>query len=398
MNRIANSNLCSGCGVCSAVCPAECISFADNEFGEIRPIIHEEKCVNCGKCSHICPFGLENTGAHKDGDETYYIGTAKEFKSRASSGGVATFVLNSLLEKGMADYIVTVAPQNDANELFTYTICSNQNDLIACQGSAYYPVTLAKVLSQIRGMDGSFAIIGVPCFVSALRKLKEQSAFWNEKIKFLLGIVCGHTPTKTMIDCIAWKSGHTRSDIKTCRFRIKEDTRPAWDYGVKLEFSDDSRVTSFGSDDFGFLFWRKLFSQECCNHCKDVFADDADITFMDAWLEEYQHQPEGTSLLICRNAEIDDILKPLVLTGEIIQTDQSKPRLAQKNLIEYKNAGGSHKKEELLRQKAHRICNTHKDSTDIVDRLRRLCYKEGLKEKNIVLWLLMEIKDRLTGK
>ena len=399
MNSIANNNICSGCGTCSAVCPKECISLTDNEFGEIRPIVDADMCVNCGKCNSICPFSSENTKPHnKTSNETYYIGKSKEFSHNASSGGVATFILNSMTEKGIVDYIVTVSPQNDFNELFTYTICSNKDDLISCQGSAYYPVTLSKVLSQIKQIDGSFAVIGVPCFVSALKNLKQQSPFWNNKLKYLIGIVCGHTPTKSMIDCIAWKSAHKRRDITSCRFRIKDNTRPAWDYGVRLEFSDKSYVTSFGSDDFGFLFWRKLFSQECCNNCKDVFADDADIVFMDAWLDEYKDKTNGTSLIICRNTELDNILKTLVSKGEITETDQTKPIFAQKKLLEYKTNSGSHKREELLRKKVRKICYTYKESEDIIDRLKRLCYKQGLKESNKVLWLLMEIKDRLKSK
>lgn len=396
MNSIANNNFCSGCGACSAVCPKECISLADNEFGEIRPIIDADLCVNCGKCNRVCPFNLENSKPNnKTSKETYYIGNSKEFSYNASSGGVATFILNSMLEKRIADYIVAVSPQNDSNELFAYSICSNKNDLILCQGSAYYPVTLAKILSQIKHLDGSFAIIGVPCFISAMKNLKEQSTFLNNKIKYLVGIVCGHTPTKLMIDCLAWKSGHKRSDITSCRFRIKDNTRPAWDYGVKLEFSDESYITSFGSEDFGFLFWRKLFTQECCNNCKDVFADNADITFMDAWLDDYKNKTNGTSLIICRNAELDNILKELVLSGELTETDKSKPILAQKKLVEYKKISGSHKKEELLRKKVQKICYDYKASKDIIDRLKRLCYKEGLKKSNKILWLLAELKERL---
>lgn len=400
MNSIANNILCSGCGTCSAVCPKECITLLDNNFGEIRPTVDFSKCINCGKCTTVCPFNFKNNKQTtcEDFDNTFYIGKSKEFQDNASSGGVATFVLNNILEKKIVDYIVAVSPNNNSNELFTYTICSKKEDLVLCQGSAYYPVTLSNVLAQIKNIDGSFAIIGVPCFVSALKKLKQQSPFWNNKIKFLIGIVCGHTPTKFMVDCLAFKTGHKRNDIVSCRFRIKDNTRPAWDYGVKLEFSDNSYVTSFGSDDFGFLFWRKLFSQECCNNCKDVFADDADITFMDAWLDEYKEKNHGTSLIICRNTELDNLLKTLVLKGEITETDQSKPILAQKKLLEYKNNAGKHKVEEILRKKVRSIYSKHKESTDIIDRLRRLCYKEDLKKNNKILWLLIEIKDRLKGK
>ncbi len=399
MNSIANNNLCSGCGACSAVCPKECISLAENKFGEIRPIVNIDMCVNCGKCKSVCPFDLKNIElGNRKCNETYYIGKSREFCGNASSGGVATFVLNSILEKRICDHIVAVSPQNDCNELFAYSICSTKDDLLLCQGSAYYPVTMSKILSEIKNIDGSVAIIGVPCFISALKNLKEQSPFWNNKIKYLIGVVCGHTPTKLMVDCIAWKSGHKRSDITSCRFRIKDNTRPAWDYGVRLDFSDKSYVTSFGSDDFGFLFWRRLFSQECCNNCKDVFADGADITFMDAWLDEYKNKADGTSLIICRNAELDNILKTLVLNSETTQTDQSKPLLAQKKLVEYKINSGHHKKEEALPKKARSICDTYRESEDIIDRLRRLCYQEGLKESNKVLWLLTKIKDRLKRK
>lgn len=399
MDNIANNNLCSGCGACSAICPKECICLTDNEYGEIRPIVDEAMCVNCGKCNSVCPFRLKKS-QHQNtyNQETYYIGQSKEFCENASSGGVATFVLNSILEKRLADHIVTVSPQKDCNELFAYSICSTRDELVLCQGSAYYPVTLSKILSKLKSIDGSVAIIGVPCFVSALKNLKKQNAFWNSKIKYLIGIVCGHTPTKLLTDCLAWKSGHKRTDITSCRFRIKDNTRPAWDYGVRLEFSDKSDSTSFGSDDFGFLFWRKLFSQECCNNCKDVFADDADITFMDAWLDEYKNKPYGTSLIICRNAELDNILKTLVSNGTLTETDQSKPLAAQQKLIEYKNNSGSHKKEELIRKKVREICNTYKESKDIIDRIRRICYKEGLKDSNKVLWLLTEIKERVTNK
>ena len=396
MSYIANNHSCSGCGVCSAVCPKDCISLADNTFGEIRPVIDADLCVNCEKCTRVCPFGSANkTVDTKHRRETYYLGKSKEFCDNASSGGVATFILNSMLEKHLVDHIVTVSPQKDCNELFTYSICSKKEDLLLCQGSAYYPVTLSNVLAQIKNIDGSVAVVGVPCFISALNNLKEQSPFWNDKLRYLIGIVCGHTPTKAMLDCIAWKSGHTRNDITACRFRIQDHTRPAWDYGMRLEFSDNSHVTSFGSDDFGFLFWRRLFSQECCNNCTDVFADRADITFMDAWLDEYRNKTDGTSLIICRNAELDTLLETLVSKGELTETDQSKPLLAQKKLVAYKRDAGNHKREELLRKKVHGICCMYKERQDIIDRLRRLCYKEGLKDSHKVLWLLTEMKDRL---
>jgi len=397
-NNITNNSLCSGCGICSAVCPKDCIKTEENDIGELRPVVNENLCVDCGKCKTVCPFEnrmekyIAPTG-------NCFIGRAPGFSENASSGGIATYILSKMLTENTVDYIVSVKQGNGSDNLFEYCICETTDELLSCQGSAYYPVTLCSIIKKVKNIEGNVAIIGVPCFVSAINNLRKQSAFWNEKIPYLIGIVCGHTPSKLLVDVLAWKSGHKREDIKSCKFRIKDGSRPAWDYGVRLDFSDKTHITSFGSEDFGFLFWRKLFSQTSCNNCYDVFADDADITFMDAWLDEYKEKNEGTSLVICRNAKIEEWLQKLVDGGYAVEADISKAEMAQKELIEYKKSGGeNHKSQEKLKEKIVKCCIDNKEDKNISEKIKRICYKENLKSTNVFLWLLMEIKDRICGK
>ncbi len=394
MNNIAENKLCSGCGVCSAVCPKECIKIKENPLGELRPTADENLCISCGKCKKVCSFN--NNSVIPENFGKCFIGCAPDYKDNGSSGGVATFFLSNLLKENAADYVVSVKPNDNSDELFCYTVCKEEKDLISCQGSAYYPVTLSKILKDLKNLDGTVAVIGVPCFITALKNLKCESKFWNEKIKFLVGIVCGHTPSKHLVDALAFKSGHKRENITSIRFRIKDDNKPAWDYGVKLSFDDGSFVKSFGSDDFGFLFWRKFFSQECCNNCKDVFADNADITFMDAWLDEYKNEREGTSLLICRNKELLKILNPLIENGNIKEVENSKLVTAQKDLVEYKKNAGCHKVEENRRKEAAKVFEKYCERPEIIDQIRRINYKENLKRKNFFLWCIICLKDRLT--
>ena len=392
MNNIAENLLCSGCGVCSAVCPKDCIAIRENERGELRPVIDDSLCVSCGKCKTVCPFSAPASSEKHEG--TVFIGTAPDFFANGSSGGVASYFTARLLESKTVDFALLVAPQRSCDELFTYTICSKADDLKKCQGSAYYPVTLASILKKAASLDGSFAVIGVPCFITALKKLKKSDPFWDKKIKILIGIVCGHTPNKHLVDCLALKSGHTRKDIDSCRFRIKEDARPAWDYGVKLTFSDGEEFKSFGSSDFGFLFWRRLFIQKCCTYCRDVFANDADIAFMDAWLPEYKDLPGGTSLFILRDPQLESFFSDLIENGDIKETDKNDIYKAQESLVKYKNEAGYHYNDEKTEQKVQKIFADKNESKDILDRLHRLCYKESLKKKNPLLWMLLEIKDR----
>jgi len=58
-----NKNKCTGCGVCTEICPREAITVtkvpkAEGEKAKPPTVtINEEKCNYCGMCEAICPFG-----------------------------------------------------------------------------------------------------------------------------------------------------------------------------------------------------------------------------------------------------------------------------------------------------------------------------------------------------
>jgi NADH-quinone oxidoreductase subunit I len=55
---------CTACGICSKVCPTQCIWITrkkDSETGKPIPQSEEfyidlDKCMNCGSCAEFCPF------------------------------------------------------------------------------------------------------------------------------------------------------------------------------------------------------------------------------------------------------------------------------------------------------------------------------------------------------
>ena len=58
-----NKNRCTGCGICTEICPRESITVTRTpkaEGEEAKPptvTVSEEKCNYCGMCEAICPFG-----------------------------------------------------------------------------------------------------------------------------------------------------------------------------------------------------------------------------------------------------------------------------------------------------------------------------------------------------
>ena len=51
---IMDESSCSGCGLCSFVCPMRCVEMKENERGFILPAVGNN-CIACGKCLADCP-------------------------------------------------------------------------------------------------------------------------------------------------------------------------------------------------------------------------------------------------------------------------------------------------------------------------------------------------------
>ena len=58
---ITDNALCTACGGCSGICPANAISIETNTAGYIVANIDFDKCISCEKCYHICPSVRDNT-------------------------------------------------------------------------------------------------------------------------------------------------------------------------------------------------------------------------------------------------------------------------------------------------------------------------------------------------
>lgn len=48
---------CVGCGLCSTVCPSQCISITREKGKVSRYEIDALRCIFCGFCMEVCPYG-----------------------------------------------------------------------------------------------------------------------------------------------------------------------------------------------------------------------------------------------------------------------------------------------------------------------------------------------------
>lgn len=320
---IVRSDLCIGCGSCVGQAGLAETRMKFDAYGFIKPSGPAEWYNKPSEqFSQTCPFsptapkedqlmtelfpdatqGNAATGRFQDA----YVGhvSEDEFRTRGSSGGMVSWVAVELLRKGLIDAVAHVVASSDprADEnYFHYTISRTEEEIAAGAKSRYYPIELSKMLQTIRDVPGRYAVVGVPCFIKAVQLLRRSDPLFHERIKFTLGLFCGHMKSARFIESFAWQMKVPVEDIRQVEFRHKYPERPAYIYNAMLTMRD-GRVVNRDWKDLADGDWGAgYFMNSACNFCDDVVAETADVSFGDAWVEPYAADGRGTNVLIVRS-------------------------------------------------------------------------------------------------
>lgn len=333
-------DICIGCGVCVAACPESNLSMKFADEGLYKPVGGGECLGRCGRCARVCPFGETDEDEDTLADMLFggldgisrtkeagfhlstYIGSADEtMRLAGASGGMATWVACQLLDSGHVDKVITVTSGGAHAKFFKFEATSDPAEVRKAAGSAYYPVDLSDALAELRKVEGRYAIVGLPCFVKAIRLAQTRDKVLADRIKVCLGIVCGHLKTAWFADYLIALAGGAPDRTRRIFFREKVPSGAAngyrfaceGTYGIKRLARDQgySEVQRSGE-----------FKPEACGYCDDVFAETADAAFMDAWLPEYLPDWRGTSIVVVRSPVIRDIIMDGI-SGGLIQAKSS---------------------------------------------------------------------------
>ena len=158
---------CTGCGACVAVCPTKALLFAEKK-GFLYPQIQTEKCVYCGKCSKICPV--------EKGVVSSRIAYAYAMRSvndnivlNSSSGGVITSICEAILKAG-----VVYGASFDDDFVLKHIRVDELSDLERIRKSKYVQSEIIHCFDQINKdlNDGKKVLfIGTPCQVAAVKSV-----------------------------------------------------------------------------------------------------------------------------------------------------------------------------------------------------------------------------------
>jgi len=330
-SEIVSNGYCIGCGVCAGVCPSKLLEMNWQENGDRVPIKAGECPPKCNLCLRVCPFSDQDHNESTLAKERfgaipgiqyhevvgYYLSTyvgyslVADHRSRGSSGGMCTWMLETLLDIGQVDAVVCVGRGESPDCLFTYKIVQDIESVRSAAGSRYYPVDIAETLKllQAPGPERRYAVVGLPCTLKALRLAMIHSPQLRRRVTFLLGLVCGHLPNRYYTEYLTRLSGVPLEQVVTVDYRLKGKDR-AGNYLFRartIDGTEGKRVPFQGRVSWA---WNMgYFQYNACDYCDDVFAEVADAVFMDAWLAEYELDPHGHSLIIVRSPRLREILE-----------------------------------------------------------------------------------------
>ena len=335
LERVLSGNLCAGCGACAAAAPGR-VSMATSPDGFFRP--EQTSALSAAeeaRIARVCP-GLSTTVAPEGRIDDPLWGplvsvhsgyaTDPALRRNASSGGVLSAVLNTLLDRGAVDHVVQVGA--DAAPAYgNRTVVSRSKEAVFdAAGSRYAPSAPLSDVDQHVREPGVAAFVGKPCDVAALRALALDDPRIDEKFPYKLSFFCAGVPSLDGARALLAKMGVAEDELEA--FRYRGDGWPG--YATARTRSGELKRLSYAESWGGVLSKQVQFR---CKICPDGTGGAADLVCADAWACDAAGYPifeeaDGVSLVVARTPIGAALLRDAVDSGAVVASRLDVDKIA----------------------------------------------------------------------
>lgn len=279
MKLICDIKNCTGCGLCAARCPKQCIEMKPGFLGHLYPEIDQDKCIDCKLCQTGCPslqdiessYPKKAFAAWSKDDEDYVTST---------SGGAASVLSQYVISKGGVVYGCSVLP----NIQIAHIRVDNLEALHLLKGSKYVQSQIKGIIPQLRKdvKDGlTVLFIGTPCQVAAIKQLYK---ILPDNL-YLVDIICHGTPSnKFLNDYIQKDLKIDAARVTNVKFRLPDAYSLCVFENDKLLYKSNNLWTHRYEDLYMDTFIDGCTSRYSCNTCHYAKPERiSDITIGDFW-------------------------------------------------------------------------------------------------------------------
>lgn len=298
MNVAQKTDICTGCGMCAAICSSSAIQIQMDSRGFLYPTVDTAKCTDCGLCARKCPVSIPPqvsactdvlTGYAKD--ETHL--------PASSSGAIFPVLAAEIIRRG--GIVFGAAFDGDFNVV--HTAAETLSELSALCSSKYVqsyitPDCYSRVKKTLS--DGRWVYFsGMPCQVAALKSYLGR----DYDTLITQDTACHSVPSP-----LVWEGYKEELEkqhggkLTAFSFRNKAN---GWEaYHIRAAFDNGREFTQPAAESpYQRGFIKGLYSRSSCFVCKFKGIERcSDITLADYWgvkgIQPEAYNPQGTSLIL----------------------------------------------------------------------------------------------------
>ena len=292
------ANLCTGCGVCTVICPKKCLNIELDDDGFYKAVCDEEKCIQCGLCDKVCPKFMDTKRAEIK--NTFSVFSKDEITlSTTSSGGLCYEIAKKAISSGKK---VCACIYDYEQHRAEHAVITNMAYLDKTKGSKYFQSYTTEAFSEL--LDGNeWVVFGTPCQIAAVDAMTKAK---NIRDKFLLiDFFCHGTPSMNLWKKYIEENGG--QNIEKIDFRSKEF---GWhSFSLRFSYKDGSYKTDYIGNMFYTFFFGNYCLSESCYSCNFKATNSAaDIRVGDFWGERYKENKTGVSCCVVFSEKGKDVV------------------------------------------------------------------------------------------
>lgn len=305
MLEINLKSQCSGCGLCSTVCPANCLEMKTDREGFRYPSCDTEKCIRCGKCEKVCPVRKRTFLPPRESLSTAVaaINRDEAVRQDSTSGGVFSALANDVFARG--GFVGGAVYLEDHS--VKHIITGDPERLADLRSSKYLESRFEEIFPETGKLleDGKLVFItGTPCQIAALY------SYLGKDYENLLtcDFICLGVPSPEVFKSYM-RQREKEAGAKAVKIKFKDKTFGWHNFALRIDFENGIRYCQDrGHDPFfiGYLQY-KNFSRPSCYECAFKGRQCADLTVGDFWgiekIAPEMDQDKGTSLILINTSK-----------------------------------------------------------------------------------------------